>query len=69
MREFIEFCLLILKELISSLFAVDIGGYSFGAFLTTTIVISVFISSLVIRFRNTDVQAPTRPPKNKGKKG
>ncbi len=63
MREFLEFCLLVFGSFIRSLFDLDIGGYSFGSFLTATIVISVFISSLVIRFRQNDISAPTKPPK------
>lgn len=65
MREFLEFCLLVFGKFIESLFALDIGGYSFGSFFTATIVISVFVSSLVIRFRQSDVLAPTKPPKKK----
>lgn len=70
MREFLEFCLLILKGCIECLFSLDIGGYSFGSFLTAAIVISIFVSSLVVRFRSNDVQSVTRPPKtNSSKKG
>ena len=69
MREFLEFCLLVLSGFVKSLFDLDIGGYSFGAFLTACIVLSVFVSSLVVRFRSNDVQSVTRPPKMHGSSG
>lgn len=65
MRDFIDFCLAILGRMVSCLFSLDIGGYSFGSFLVAVVVVSVFVSSLVIRFRSNDVKAPTRPPKTK----
>lgn len=63
MRDFLEFALLVFQGLIESWFGLDIGGYSFGSFLTAVLVVSVFISALVVRFRSNDVQAVTRPPK------
>lgn len=65
MRDFLEFALLVFQGLIESWFSLDIGGYSFGSFLTAVLVISVFISALVVRFRSNDVQEVTRPPKPK----
>lgn len=68
MRDFIDFCLVILDKLIGCMFSLDMGGYSFGSFLVAVVVISVFVSSLVIRFRSSDVSSVTRPPKPKKKK-
>lgn len=65
MRDFLEFSLVVFQGLIEAWFDLDIGGYSFGSFLTAVLVISVFISALVVRFHSNDVQEVTRPPKPK----
>lgn len=44
MRDFLEFSLVVFQGLIEAWFDLDIGGYSFGSFLTAVLVISVFIS-------------------------
>lgn len=48
MREFIDFCLAILQKTVGCWFGLDLGGYSFGDFLVGILVVSVFISCLVI---------------------
>lgn len=64
MRDFMEFFIYTFKACIASMFEIDIGGYSFGAFLTAALVVSIFVSTLVIRFRGSnDVSSISRPPK------
>ena len=50
MRDFIDFCLLILQKIVGCWFGLDLGKYSFGDFLVGILVVSVFISCLVISF-------------------
>lgn len=57
MRDFIDFCLLILQKIL------DLGKYSFGDFLVGILVVSVFISCLVISFRRQDPSSVSRPPR------
>lgn len=62
MREFMEFLIYVFTGAISSLFEIDIGGYSFGSFLTAACVVSIFVSTLVIRFRSSsDVSSVSKP--------
>ena len=69
MKEFIDFTLSVLGELVSLLFSFDLGGYTLGDFLVVLAIVSVFIGSLVIRFRNAgSVSSVTKPPRA-GKKG
>ena len=63
MRDFFEFSLFIFRNLISSWFDLDIGGYSYGSFLTACLVLSIFVSALVLKFRSSDVSSATKPPK------
>lgn len=51
MIELIDFCIDTLKAIVGSYMNLQLGGYSFGLFLVATSVISVFISTLVISFR------------------
>lgn len=68
MTEFIEFVLEIFGCMIDCLFDLDLGGYSYGAFVTSLMIISVFISALVIKFRSDNVSSVTAPPKKIKKK-
>lgn len=52
MRDVMDFCINILTHTINCLFSLNLGGYTFGDFLTVTVVISIFVSSLVISFRS-----------------
>lgn len=62
MRDFMEFLIYLFESAIGSLFEIDIGGYSFGSFLTATCVVSIFVSTLVIRFRSAnDVSSVSKP--------
>lgn len=69
MREFLEFVLEIFGCMIGCLFDLDLGGYSYGSFLTAIMIISVFISAVVIRFRSDDMSPVKGPPKSSGKSG
>lgn len=74
MRDVITFCVDILVHIVGCLFSLDIGGYSFGDFLTACLVVSVFISSLVVSFKGAVVLVPLfRPPRphkqSKGRPG
>lgn len=66
MKEVMDFCLYILQKIVASLFALDLGGYSFGQFLVAVLVVSVFISCLVVSFKRgsgspASLARPTRP--------
>lgn len=50
MHDFIAFCMTVLKEFVSMFFNLDIGGYTYGDFLVVTLLVSVFVSSLALRF-------------------
>ena len=64
MREFIDFSLFVLGKIVSVLFDFDLGSYSFGAFLVAALVVSVFIGSLVIKFRDSgNISSAYRPPR------
>lgn len=63
MRDFIDFCLLILQKIVGCWFGLDLGKYSFGDFLVGILVVSVFISCLVISFRRQDPSSVSRPPR------
>lgn len=52
MRELIDFTLYVLQAMVDAWFGLDLGSYSFGDFMVALLVISVFISSLVISFRS-----------------
>lgn len=75
MREVMDFCLYVLQKMVAVLFGLDIGGYSFGDFLVAVLVVTVFISSLVISFRRSGgspgsaLRPPraSRPPHHDGK--
>ncbi len=51
MIELIDFCIDTLKAIVGSYMNLQLGGYSFGLFLVATSVISVFIATLVISFK------------------
>lgn len=51
MMELIDFCMDVLKKIVGSYMGLQLGGYSFGLFLVATSVISVFIGTLVISFK------------------
>lgn len=66
MKEVMDFCLYILQKIVASLFALNLGGYSFGQFLVAVLVVSVFISCLVVSFKRgsgspASLTRPTRP--------
>lgn len=64
MRDFMEFMLYAFNACVSSMFEIDIGGYSYGAALTAICVLSIFVSTLVLRFRSSgDVSSVSKPPK------
>lgn len=70
MSELFNFCILILESMVSCWFGLDLGGYSFGEFLVAVLVVSVFVSSLVISFRGAagspgSVTRPKKPKKIK----
>lgn len=70
MREFIDFTLFVLSSLVEVIFSLDIGGYSFGDFCVVALIVSVFISSLVIKFRNSgSVSSVNRPIHRRGISG
>lgn len=66
MGDFFDFCLDILGDLVSALFDLDLGDYSFGDFLVAILVVNVFVSALVISFRraNSNVGGAARPPRS-----
>lgn len=68
MRDVIDFCVGILVKIIHCFFTLDLGGYSFGDFLAACMVVSVFISSLVISFKGAGGSPGSafRPPKPHG---
>lgn len=51
MRSFLEFCITIFSSMITMIFSLNIGGYTFGSFLTAVLVITVLVGSLVVVFR------------------
>lgn len=51
MMDLIDFCLGTLERIVSTYLGLQLGGYSFGLFLVATSVISLFISTLVISFK------------------
>lgn len=53
MRDLMDFCIYVLKAMVQSWFGLNLGSYSFGDFLVAALVISVFLSSLVISFRSS----------------
>lgn len=53
MIELIDFCIDTLKSIVGTYMNLQLGGYSFGLFLVATSVISVFISTLVISFKQS----------------
>lgn len=55
MREFMEFCLAVLKELVGVLFGLSLGSYKYGDFLVALFVVVIFVSSLVIGFKRKHV--------------
>lgn len=62
MRDFMEFMIYTFTACVSSLFELDIGGYSYGAMLTSICVLSIFVSTLVLRFRSSnDVSSVSKP--------
>ena len=64
MREFMEFMLHTFSVCVSSLFEIEIGDYSYGHFLTAVCVLSIFVSTLVVRFRSSnDVSSVSKPAK------
>lgn len=62
MFEFVNFCAEVLTQLVDMLFSIDIGGYSYGDFLVAFLLVSVLVSSLVVRFGRSggSVSAPPR---------
>ncbi len=65
MSDLFDFCILILQSMVSCWMGLDLGGYSFGEFLVAVLVVSVFVSSLVISFRGSSSRpgSLTRPHK------
>lgn len=62
MRDFMEFMIYTFNTCVASLFEIDIGGYSYGAMLTSVGVLSIFVSTLVLRFRSSnDVSSVSKP--------
>lgn len=53
MMELIDFCIDTLKAIVGTYMNLQLGGYSFGLFLVATSVISVFIATLVISFKQS----------------
>lgn len=69
-RDFIDFTLFVLFQLVDLLFSFDLGnGYTLGGFLLVTSVVSVFIGSLVIKFRNAGNPASVARPVRSYDKG
>lgn len=67
MREFIDFSLFVLGKIVSVLFGFNLGSYSFGDFLVAALVVSVFIGSLVIKFRDSgNISSVSRPMRSRG---
>lgn len=62
MRDFLVFCVSVLSAYVDALFDLDLGSYSFGSMLTAIILVNIFISSIVIHFRNTNTSSATAPP-------
>lgn len=50
MRDFMVFCLEVLKQLVSLYFNFDLGGYSYGNFLVACMLVSLLLGALVIKF-------------------
>lgn len=63
MRDFMTFCLEILKQLVALLFNFDVGGYSYGSFLVVTLLVSALIGALVVHFNPKVPSGVSRPPK------
>lgn len=64
MQELMDFCIYVLKAMVGSWFGLNLGSYSFGDFLVAVLVVSVFLSSLVISFRSsTSPGREARPPR------
>lgn len=63
MSEFIDFCSAILLQFVELLFSVDIGGYSYGDFLVASLLVSVLVSSLVVRFARGGGGSLLPPPR------
>lgn len=65
MREFMEFCLTVLTALVDMLFQFDVGGYTYGDFIVVTLLVSVLVGALVIRFHTPSSSAfVPRPPRH-----
>lgn len=60
MREFLEFCLTVLRQLVSVWFGLNIGGYSYGSFLVVCLLVDTLIGALVIQF-NPKIRTPSPP--------
>lgn len=71
MRDLIDFCISIVSQIAILLFGSDLGGYSYGDFLVAVLVVSVFISTLVISFRGAGggLSSVVRPPKASKRSG
>ena len=67
MRDLIDFCIFIVSRIAVLLFGSDLGGYSYGDFLVAVLVVSVFISTLVISFRGLggNPASAVRPPQHR----
>ena len=71
MRDLIDFCIFIVSKIAVLLFGSDLGGYSYGDFLVAVLVVSVFVTTLVISFRGAggSPSSVVRPPRESKRSG
>ena len=63
MRDFMVFCLEVLKQLVSLLFNFRLGGYAYGDFFVVTLLVSALVGALIIRFNPKVPSSVGRPPR------
>lgn len=63
MSDFINFCSQVLLQLVDLLFSIDVGGYSYGDFLVACMLVSVLVSSLIVRFAHGGGGSVLPPPR------
>ena len=66
-----DFCIFIVSQIAVLLFGSDLGGYSYGDFLVAVLVVSVFVTTLVISFRGAggSLSSVVRPPRASKRSG
>ncbi|MCI8516612.1 MAG: hypothetical protein HFG75_07075 [Hungatella sp.] len=63
MRDFMEFCLQVLSELVFVLFDLSLGDYSYGSFLVVCLLVSALVGALAIHFNPKVPSGSDRPPR------